>query len=146
MSKKILGFFICMLLLFHILSSTVTASQEPVLEIGKIRALPHPFLGFFRGSIIVIILKNTGDADALNVTWSFDIKHPIFEFLNLTGGFNFTIDKIKAGCMKIKTVGLDWIGRFEITVKAWLPDGNRVSKTVKGFSTFRHTLIFPDWL
>ena len=129
---------------FPILSSTVTASQEPVLEIGKIRALPWGFFRIFRSSIIVIKIKNTGDADALNVTWSFDIKHPIFEMLNLTGGFNFTIDKIKAGCMKIRTIGLDWIGRFEITVKAWLPDGNQVSKTVNGFSTFRYTLIFPD--
>ncbi len=144
MSKKIVGFFICMLLLFPILSSTVTASQEPVLEIGKISALPFPFLRLIRGSVIVIIIKNNGDADAINVTWSFDIKHPIFEILNLTGGFNLTIDKIKAGCTKIKTIGLDWIGRFEITVKAWLPDGDKVSKTVKGFSTIRHTLIFPN--
>ena len=145
MSKKTVGFFICMLLLFPILSSTVTASQEPVLEIGKIRALPYPFLRLFRGSIIVIIIKNTGDTDALNVTWKVDIKHPIFEFLNLTGrGFNFTIDRIKPGSMKIKTIGLDWIGRFELTVKAWLPDENVVSKTVKGFSTFRYTIIFPD--
>lgn len=146
MKKKLVGIFVFMLLLFPILSSTVTASQEPVLEIGKIRALPYPFLRLFRGSIIVIVIKNIGDADALNVTWSFDVKHPIFEILNLTGGFNFTIDIIKAGCTKIRTVGLDWIGRFEITVKAYLPDGNVVSKTVNGFSTFRHILIFPDWL
>lgn len=144
MSKKIVGFFICMLLLFPILSSTVTASQEPVLAIGKIRALPWGFFRIFRSSIIIIKIKNTGDVDALNVTWSFDIKHPIFKMLNLTGGFNFTIDKIKAGCTKIRTIGLDWIGRFEITVKAWLPDGQRVSKTINGFSTFRYTLIFPD--
>ncbi|KYK23721.1 hypothetical protein AYK21_02255 [Thermoplasmatales archaeon SG8-52-2] len=144
MIKKIIGFLICMLLLFPILSSSVTANQEPVLEIGKIRAIPLPFFRVFRCPIIVIRIKNIGNADAQNVTWSFGIKHPLIEILNITTGFNLTINKIKAGYTKIRTIGLDWIGRFEITVKARLPDGYQVSKTVKGFSTFRHTIIFPD--
>jgi len=144
MKKKIVGIFFCMLLLFPILSSPVIASQEPVLEIGKIRAVPLPFFRVFRSPIIVIRIKNTGDADAQNVTWSFGIKHPLIEMLNITTGFNLTINKIKAGYTKIRTIGLDWFGRFEITVKARLPNGNQVSKTVKGFSTLRHTIIFPD--
>ena len=144
MIKKIVGFLICMLLLFPILSSSVTASQEPVLEIGKIRAIPLPFFRVLRSPIIIIKIKNTGDTDAQNVTWSFCIKHPLIEILNITTGFNFKINRIKAGYTKIKTIGLDWFGRFEITVKARIDDGDHVSKTVKGFSTFRHTLIFPN--
>ncbi len=138
MYRKIIGFFIFIILLIPVLSSTVIASQEPILEIGKI----HGRSTFLLGPIVIIEIKNTGDADAYNVTWSFGIKHPIFKILNFTG--DFTIDIIKAGDTVIKTAGLSWIGRFEITVTACIPDGNLVSKTVKGFSFFYFILIFPD--
>ncbi len=139
MNRKVFGIFVIMMLLIPVLSSIIAANQEPVLEIGKIRSRSR----FLRGAVVIIVIKNIGDVDAKNVTWSFDIKHPIFKILNLTGGFNFTINKIKAGLFVIKTIGISWIGRFEITVKAWIPGENPVSKTVKGISIFSFILIFP---
>lgn len=140
MYRKIIGIFICMLLLIPVLSSTVIASQEPILEIGKIRGRST----FLRGAIVIIEIKNTGDADAYDVTWSLDIKHPIFKILNFTDDFNLTIDIIKAGNTVKKAAMLSWIGRFEITVTACVPGGNPVTKTVNGVSIFSFILIFPE--
>ena len=138
MSKKIIVFFIFMLLLIPILSSTVTASQEPKIEIGKIRGRSR----FLRGAIVIIEIKNTGDADALNVAYSSRIKHPLFELLDFT--FNDTIDIIKAGdTIKIASM-LSWIGRFEITVIAGVPGEEPDTKTSNGFSIFSFIIIFPS--
>ena len=136
--KKIFGIFICMLLLIPVLSSTVTASQEPKLEIGKIRGRSTLILG----ALVIVEIKNTGDVDAQDVTWNFNVKHPIFKKLDFM--FDDTIDMIKAGDTLEKTVMLSWIGRLKITVTACVPGGDPVTKTVNGFSIFGFILIFPE--
>ena len=136
MSKKTIGIFVCMLILIPVLSSTVTA-EEPVLEI-KIRVRPS----ILSGALVIREIKNIGDADAVNVTYSRRIKHPIFKILDLTS--NYTIDIIKAG-ETIKTVSmLSWIGRFEYTVTASISGGTPVTKIVKGFCFRRLIFLFPD--
>jgi len=140
MYRKAYGLFVIMLLLVPILSSTVTAGQEPTLEIVKIRGRSTIILG----AVIFIKIKNTGDTDAYDVKWSFEIKHPVFKILDLnTSSMNSTINKIKAGRTAIKSIGLSWIGRFDMTVTVCVPEGEPVSKTVKGFSLFNFIIILP---
>jgi hypothetical protein len=138
MNKKIVGFLMCMLLLIPVLSSTVIANQEPKIEIGKIRGRSR----FIFGGILIIEIKNIGDADAQNVTYSIRTKHPIFKILDLT--LEDTIDMIKAGDTKELTPMLSWIGRFKITVTACVPGGDPVTKTVNGFSILGIIIIFPE--
>jgi hypothetical protein len=141
MNRKIIGIFIFTLLLIPILSSTSIASQEPIIEIGRIRGRSR----LIRMAVLLIEIKNTGDVDAFNVSLYLGIKHPIFKILNITiGGENLTIDIIKAGTTKELDLGLSWIGRFELTVKAWISEGVPVTKTVKGFSIFGFIVIFPE--
>lgn len=140
MNRKMFGFFIFILLLTPVLSSTVVASQGPVLEIVKIRSRPT----IIWGAVVIIKIKNTGDSDAHDVKWIVNLKHPIFKILDFnTSGMNSTINVIKAGRTAIKTIGISWIGRFEMTVTACASGGKPTSKTVKGFSIFRFILIFP---
>jgi hypothetical protein len=140
MYKKAFGIFVIMLLLVPILSSTVTAGEEPLLEILKIRGRST----IIWGAVVIIKIKNTGDSDAHDVTWSFEIKHPLFKMLKINSSIaNSTIDIIKAGRTAIKTIGLSWIGRFEFTVTACEYGGESTSKTVKGFSLFNFIIIFP---
>ncbi|MHA2390251.1 MAG: hypothetical protein ACXACW_16135 [Candidatus Hodarchaeales archaeon] len=136
MSKKIIGMFICMLILIPVLSSTVTA-EEPVLEIN-IRARSTILFG----ATLIREIRNIGDADAVNVSVTTRLKHPIFKILDFTS--NKTIDIIEAGKTIILTIGLSWIGRFEFTVTASIQDGASVTKTVRGFCFRRIILLFPD--
>ncbi|KYK29252.1 hypothetical protein AYK20_06075 [Thermoplasmatales archaeon SG8-52-1] len=135
--KKIIGIFICMLLMIPVLSTTVIANPEPIIEIGDIRGRTT----LFYGAILIFEIKNSGDADAKDVIWNFAIKHPIIKKFNLS--HDFTIDLIKAGDIKKLTVGLSWWGRFELTITAYIPGGTPVSKTVNGFSIFIFIIIFP---
>lgn len=137
MRKKIIGFFVCMLLLIPVLSSTVTASQEPILEI-KVDGRSSIFFG----AALIVRIKNIGDADAININYSTRLKHPIFKILDFK--FNDTIDIIKAGETKMDILGPSWIGRFEFTVTLSIQDGASVTKTVKGFAFRRFIFIFPE--
>ena len=134
--KKIIGMFVCMLILIPVLSSTVTA-EEPVLEI-YIRGRSS----FIFGAVIIVEIKNIGDADAININFSTMLKHPIFKILDFT--HNDTRDIIKAGETKYDILGLSWIGRFEFTVTLSIQDGASFTKTVKGFCFRRIIFIFPD--
>ncbi len=137
MFKKIIGIFICILLLIPILSSTVIASQEPILEI-EIRGRST----FLQGAILIIEITNAGDVDAYNVTCIDRTKHPIFKILDIS--FNNTFDVIKAGeTIKITSL-LSWIGRIEIIVTVNFLGGEPITKTVYGFSIFSFILIFPN--
>lgn len=78
----------------------------------------------------------------MNVTWNFNIKHPLFKILDFT--FEDTIDMIKVGDTIELTSGLSWIGRLKITVTACVPGGEPVTKTVNGFSIFSFIVIFPE--
>lgn len=138
MNKKIVGFLMCMLLLIPVLSSTVMANQEPKIEIGKIRGRST----LISGAILIIEIKNIGDADAQNVTYSTRIKHPVFKILDFT--IEDTIDMIYAGDTKELTSMLSWIGRLKITVTACVPGGDPVTKTVNGFSILSIIIIFPE--
>ena len=137
MRKKIIGLFVFMLFLIPILSSTVTATQEPILEIN-IRARPSIFFG----ALVIREIKNIGDADAINVTICFRLKHPIFKILDFS--HNKTINIIKAGETRRQDATVSWIGRFELTVTASIQDGASVTKTVKGFCLGRFIFIFPN--
>ena len=131
MNKKIItGTFVFMLISVPILSLTATADQEPELEIGKISG--HRRSLYFFGPSVVVEIKNAGDVDATDVTWSFRIKHPRFEKLDITG--EYIIDNISAGESFKEIATLSWIGRFEITVTASVSGGNTVEKTVHGYS------------
>ena len=134
--KKIIGIFVCMLILIPVLSSTVTA-EEPVLEIN-IRARPTIFFG----AIIIEEIKNIGDADAIDVNVTTRLKHPILKFLDFID--NDTVNIIKAGETERKFIGLSWIGRFEYTITASIQGGATVTKTVKGFCFGRFIFLFPD--
>jgi hypothetical protein len=134
--KKVIGMFVCMLILIPVLSSTVTA-EEPVLEInidGRSR--------IFGGALLIVRIKNIGDADAININFSTRLKHPIFKILDFT--HNDTRDIIKAGETKMNILGLSWIGRFEYTVTASIQDGASFTKTVNGFAFRRFIFLFPD--
>ena len=134
--KKIIGIFVCMLILIPVLSSTVTA-EEPVLEIN-IRARSTIFFG----AIIIEEIKNIGDADAINVNYSWRLKHPLFKIVDMTD--NDTINIIETGETFKQTIGLSWIGRFEYTVTASIRGGATFTKKVKGFCFGRFIFLFPD--
>lgn len=138
MHRKIFGILIFIMLLLPVSSSTVVAVKGPVLEIVDIYGRTK----IFRGATVVIEIKNIGDEDAYNVTWNLCIKHPIIKKLNISTD-DFTIDLIHVGDIVKETVGLSWIGRFELTVKVYVLNGNSVSKTVRGFQIFSLILIFP---
>lgn len=141
MHRKIFGIFVIMLFFVPVLFSTVATGQEPVLEIVKIRGRST----IIWGAVIIIKIKNIGDSNAYDVKWSFEIKHPVFKILNLnTSSFNNTINKIKPGRVAIRTIGLSWIGRFEMTTNVCASGGEPTSKTVKGFSFFNFIIIFPE--
>jgi len=134
--KKVIGIFVCMLIFIPVLSSTVTA-EEPVLEIN-IRARSTIIFG----ATLIREIRNIGDADAVNISVTTRLKHPIFKILDF--GHNDTIDLIKVGKTKIQTSGISWIGRFEYTVTASIQDGATVTKTVKGFAFRRIIFLFPE--
>jgi len=141
MHRKALVIIAIMLLLIPGIFSTTVAGQEPVLDIVKIRSRST----IIWGAVVIIKIKNTGESDAYDVKWSFEIKHPIFKILDLnTSCMNSTIDNIKAGRTAIKTIGLSWIGRFDITITVCASQGEPVSKTVKGFSLFNFIIIYPE--
>jgi len=141
MHRKTFGIFVIMLFFVPVLFSTVAAGQEPVLEIVKIRGRST----IIWGAVIIIKIKNIGDSNAYDVKWSLNLKHPIFKILDInTSGMNSTINVIKAGRTAIKTIGISWIGRFEMTVTACASGEEPTSKTVKGFSIFSFILIFPE--
>ena len=138
MKRKIFRIFIFVMILLPVLSSIVIAGKGPALEIVDIYGRTK----IFRGATVVIEIKNNGDEDAYNVTWSLCIKHPIFKKLNISTD-DIAIDLIKARDTAKETAGLSWIGRFELTIKAYVPGGNSVSKTVRGFQIFSFIIIFP---
>ena len=141
MHRKALVIIAIMLLLIPGIFSTTVAGQEPVLDIVKIRSRST----IIWGAVVIIKIKNTGESDAYDVKWSFEIKHPVFKILNLnTSSFNNTINKIKPGRVAIRTIGLSWIGRFEMTTNVCASGGEPTSKTVKGFSFFNFIIIFPE--
>ena len=137
MRKKIIGLFVFMLLLIPVLSSTVTANQEPILEINV-----HGRSRILGSALLIVRIKNIGDADAININITTRLKHPIFKILDFT--LNDTRDIIKAGETKMEILGLSWIGRFEFNVTLSIQNGASFTKTVKGFCFRRIIFIFPD--
>ena len=122
MKKKVIGILLCLLVIVPVLSVTAGAEQGPELEIGEIR-----------GGILynTVEIKNVGDADASDVKCWVNQSGGLFglSMNNCLRGF-----QLASGHSEIvdHPVGFAF-GTITITVTAFIPGENLVSKTVNAF-------------
>jgi hypothetical protein len=110
MKKKILGIFVCMLLIITVLPATGTLNEKAIISNGsaestKIINESIPILNFMNinGDILKIsaILHNSGESTAYNINWSMYITEGSFFIWNTT----LYLPKSKTGSIDVLEPG-----------------------------------------
>ena len=140
MKKKIIGIFVCMLLLIPVLSMSVVADPGAKLNIQIFGGLPF----FFGLRNVGGAIGNIGDDIAHNVSYNFTMK----------GGFNDLIDYSfedyfgnipPNGSVGIATDAVNGFGLVTITLSATSSNAGNVTKTRKGFQIGYFTWVPMSW-
>jgi len=141
MKIKIVGLFVCMLLILPVFSLTAIADPGPQLEINIAGSLPLPYFSNVVGGVI----GNIGDAPAYNITYH----------MTLEGGFNGAIYNSIAGNTSEILPGNGFgatlmytygFGLVTITMTASASNAKTVTGTAKGFQIGSFTWIPFSWL
>lgn len=133
--KKIIGIFVCMLMVIPVLSTTALADPGPEFEID--------YSPFYIGNIWFDV-TNVGDADAINVEWMIDFK-VIIDSPSLPPPWNGTIEHLSVGeTERIATYGgfVFGFGIKDITIKLKADNAEEVTVTAKGIF-FGPIIIIP---
>jgi hypothetical protein len=137
MKKKIVATLACTLILIPIFSITSSANLGPELDVNITARTTLLF-----GALLITEIENVGDIDVHNVVVTTTLKHPLIKKFNFP--IEETIGKISQGETYKVSWQLSWIGRFEFTLSASLPEGYSTTKTVRGFVLGRFIILFPQ--
>lgn len=131
MKKKIIGIFVCMLLVVPVLSVTVTADDEPELEI-EIR---------WDNKSLTAFIKNVGDGDAYDVNWSFDIEGGFLGFVNYHIGGIIDILPANSETSVENSLFLFGFGPIEITITIGASNVETMTDTFRGIIVGRVIIL-----
>jgi len=139
MKTRLVGIFVCMLLVVPCLSMTVVA--DPELEISIYGGFPVIFkMGNVGGAIV-----NVGDATTHNVSYNVVITGGFQDSINYA--FNGTGYNISPGnALGVSTNAIEGFGPVEITIAVSSSDAGSVNETAQGFQIGGFTWVPFGWV
>ncbi len=138
MNKKILGIFVCMLLIaVPVLTVTSAEDKGAALEIE-----------IFGGLCTGIIIRNVGDTDALFVIWNVSVDGGFIKIINVSSsGVVGSLPPYNGIVELVITLPSDQIrgfGRVTIKVTADSLFTSKIEKEVDGFLLFFFMILLPQ--
>lgn len=142
--KKLIGMFVCMLLLIPALSMSAAANSEAKLDIQIFGGFPLPVLIRNAGGVIV----NIGDATAYNISYTLSIIGGTSGDINITyEGYYEYLEPLSTGgdALGVMTTDANGFGLVTITLTASATNADNVTETAKGFQLGYFTWVPMSW-
>ena len=142
--KKLIGMFVCMLLLIPALSMSAAANSEAKLDIQIFGGFPLPVLIRNAGGVIM----NIGDTTAHNISYTLSIIGGTSGDINITyEGYYEYLEPLSTGgdALGVMTPNANGFGLVTITLTASATNADNVTETAKGFQLGYFTWVPMSW-
>lgn len=145
MEKKLIGIFVCMLLLIPALSMSAAADSEAKLDIQIFGGFPLPVLIRNAGGVIV----NIGDTTAYNISYTLSIIGGTSGNINIIyeGYYEYLEPLSTSGnALGVMTPNANGFGLVTITLTASATNADSVTVKAKGFQIGDFTWVPLSWV
>ena len=145
MEKKLIGIFVCTLLIFPALTMSAAADSETELDIQIFGGFPIPILIQYAGGV----LTNIGNSTAYNISFTLSIIGGTSDSINITyEGFSEYLEPLSesGSALGVMTPDVNGFGLVTITFSASATNAESVTVNAKGIQIGGITWVPLSWV